>query len=117
MEDAEGRARATAPSGGLPMNRLDVAPDRLADFCRRWHIVRLSFFGSVVRDDFRPDSDVDVLVEFAPGHTPGLAIVDAEEELSDLLGGRHVDLVNPKYLNRHLKDRVLAEAELQYAEG
>jgi predicted nucleotidyltransferase len=98
------------------MSGLQVDKERLAEFCRRWHIRRLSFFGSVVRDDFRPDSDVDVLVEFAPGHTPGLAIVDAEEELSQLLGGRRVDLVNPKYLNRHLKDRVLAEAEVQYAE-
>jgi hypothetical protein len=54
---------------------------------------------------------VDVLVEFAPGHTPGLEIVDIEEDLSNLLGGRRIDIVNPKYLNRRLKDRVLAEAE------
>lgn len=99
------------------MTRLHVDSDKLAAFCRRWHIQRLAFFGSVLREDFRPDSDVDVLVEFKPGHTPGLAIVDAEEELCRLLGGRHVDMVNPKYLNRHLKDRVLAEAEVQYAEG
>jgi hypothetical protein len=99
------------------MAQIVVDKDKLAGFCRRRRIRRLALFGSVVRDDFGPESDVDVLVEFAPGHTPGLEIVDVEEELSDLLGGRRVDLVNPKYLNRRLKARVLAEAEVQYAEG
>ena len=60
---------------------------------------------------------MDVLIEFAPGHTPGWEIVDIEEELSGILGGRKVDIVNPKYLNRRLKNRVLSEAEVQYAEG
>jgi len=99
------------------MTRIPVDKAKLAAFCRRHHIRRLSLFGSVVRDDFGADSDVDVLVEFEPGHTPGLAVVDVEEELSALLGGRRVDMVNPKYLNRRLKSRVLAEAEVQYAEG
>ena len=71
----------------------------------------------MLREDFGPESDVDVLVEFAPGHTPGLEIVDVEEELSGILGGRKVDLVNPKYLNRWLAPRVLESAEVQYAEG
>ncbi|MBM3303086.1 MAG: nucleotidyltransferase domain-containing protein, partial [Deltaproteobacteria bacterium] len=70
-----------------------------------------------VRDDFGPDSDVDLLVEFEPDHTPGWEIVDIEEDLSALLGGRKVDLINPKYLNRRFKDRVLAEAEVLHAEG
>ncbi len=91
--------------------------DRLEAFCRKWNVKELSFFGSVLSDDFRPDSDVDVLVEFTPGQTPGLEIVDLEEEFSRLLGGRRVDLVNPKYLNPRLKTRVLAEAELLYAQG
>jgi len=99
------------------MRRVAVDEAQLAAFCRRHHICRLSFFGSAVREDFGPDSDVDVLVEFASAHTPGLEIVNIEEELSRLLGGRRVDLVNPKYLNPRLKGRVLAEAELQYAEG
>ena len=99
------------------MTHIAVDRAKLAEFCRRRHIRKLSLFGSVLRDDFRPDSDVDVLVEFAPGHTPGLEIVDIGEELSRLLGGRKADLVNPKYLNRRLKGRVLAEAEVQYAEG
>ena len=99
------------------MARIALDKEALAEFCRRHHIRKLSFFGSVVRDDFGPDSDVDVLVEFEPEHTPGLAVVDIEEGLSELLGGRTVDMVNPKYLNRRLKSRVLDEAEVQYAEG
>lgn len=94
--------------------QLSTTESQLAAFCRRHHIRRLSFFGSVLRDDFRPDSDVDVLAEFEPGHTPGLNVHDIEQELSALLGGRRVDLVNPKYLNRWLKDHVLTTAELVY---
>ena len=99
------------------MTRIAVDKAKLAELCRRRHIRKLSLFGSVLRDDFRAGSDVDVLVEFEPGHTPGLAVVDVEEELSALLGGHRVDMVNPKYLNRRLKGRVLREAEVQYAEG
>jgi uncharacterized protein len=101
----------------MSMNQIDVPKERLADFCRRYHIRRLAFFGSVLREDFRPDSDVDVLVEFAPGHTPGLEIIQIEDELSRLLGGRRIDMVNPKFLNPRLRDRVLASARVQYAEG
>jgi uncharacterized protein len=96
---------------------IEVAPEKLAAFCRRHHIRELSFFGSFLRDDFRPDSDVDVLVEFEPDHTPGFAIIRIEEELSAILGGHKVDMVNPKYLNHRLKDRILASAEVQYAQG
>ncbi len=98
-------------------DRLEIPVDRLADFCRRHHIRKLSLFGSVLRDDFRPDSDVDVLIQFEPGHVVGLDIIDVEEELSQLLGGHKIDLVNEKYLNRRLRARVLAEAEVQYAQG
>lgn len=98
------------------MPNLICSQEELAAFCRRNHIRKLAFFGSVLRDDFCPESDIDVLIEFAPGHTPGLDIVDIEEEFSALLGGRKVDIVNPKYLNRRLKRRVLASAEVQYAE-
>ena len=96
-----------------------ISPDRekIAEFCRKYHVRKLALFGSVLRDDFGPDSDVDVLMEFTPGHTPGLEIIDIEDELSNLLGGRRVDAVNPKYLNHRVKARVLAEAEVQYAEG
>ena len=99
------------------MNKsIQISSSELAEFCRKHHIRKLSFFGSVLRDDFCEDSDVDVLVEFAEGHTPGLEIVDIEEELSALLGGRRVDMVNPKYLNRRLRDRILESQVVQYAE-
>jgi len=63
----------------------------------------------------RPDSDVDVLVEFEAGHTPGYRLIDMQDELSELLGGRPVDLVTPGFLNRRIRQRVLAEAEVLYA--
>jgi len=96
---------------------MAVPEDRLAEFCRRHHIRKLSLFGSVLREDFRPDSDVDVLVEFDPGQVVGLRIIDIEEELSRLFGGHKVHVVSEKYLNRRLRDRVLKSAEVQYAEG
>ncbi len=71
-----------------------MRPDALAELCRRYHISKLALFGSVLRLDFRPESDIDVLVEFEPGQTPGLAFFDIEAELSQLLG-RRVDLNTP----------------------
>lgn len=97
-------------------SKLNVSPDDLARFCRRHHIRRLSFFGSVLRDDFGPGSDVDVLVEFEPGHVPGLAFIDIEDELSVLLG-HPVDLATPRSVSRWIRAAVLAEAEVQYAQG
>ena len=91
-----------------------VPKDKVADFCRRNHVRKLSFFGSVLRDDFRPDSDIDVLVEFEPGHVPGLAFFAMERELSEILG-RKVDLNTPQCLSRYFREQVLAEAEVQYA--
>jgi len=93
--------------------RIHIDRERLADFCRRHHVRRLALFGSVLRDDFTPESDVDVLVEFAPGRGPGLAFFAMEEELSTLLG-RKVDLNTPGFLSRYFRERVLAEAENQY---
>lgn len=92
-----------------------IAIDRsvIADFCRRCHIRRLALFGSVLRDDFTPDSDVDVLVEFEPGHTVGLAFFRMQRELSEILG-RKVDLQTPAEISRYFRDEVLAEAEVLY---
>ncbi|MBI3360397.1 MAG: nucleotidyltransferase family protein [Chloroflexi bacterium] len=98
-------------------NRVEVSKDKLAEFCRRHHILRLAFFGSVLRDDFRPDSDIDVLVEFEPGHVPGLALIRIQDELSALLCGYKVDLVTPKFLNHRIRERVLSQMEVQYARG
>jgi predicted nucleotidyltransferase len=86
---------------------------KLADFCRKHHIRKLAFFGSVLRDDFGPDSDVDVLVEFEPGNIPGLAFFSIQNELSKLIA-REVDLKTPQFLNRYFRDEVLAEAEVLY---
>ena len=88
--------------------------DRLVEFCRRHHIRELALFGSVLRDDFGPDSDVDMLVEFESGHTPGLAFFRIERELSELLG-RKVDLNTPRDLSRYFRDEVVREAEVLYA--
>ncbi|HXG10716.1 MAG TPA: nucleotidyltransferase family protein [Gemmataceae bacterium] len=95
------------------MTRIAVNRTQLAHFCRRHHIRRLAFFGSALRDDFRPDSDLDVLVEFEPGHTPGLTFFDIQAQLSELLG-RKVDLNTPQSLSRYFRDQVLAEAEIAY---
>ena len=76
--------------------------------------MRLALFGSVLRDDFRPESDVDVLVEFQPGHVPGLSFVSIEREFSQLLQGRRVDMVTPKFLNARIRDHVLRSAESLY---
>lgn len=97
------------------MDRSHIAIDResLAGFCRRNHIRRLALFGSVLRDDFRPESDIDVLVEFEPGHVPGLRFFALEQELSRIFG-RKVDLNTPGFLSPYFRGRVLAEAEVQY---
>jgi hypothetical protein len=95
------------------MVRIPIDHDRIADFCRRNHIRKLSFFGSVIRDDFTPDSDVDVLVEFEPGKTPGLAFFGMERELSEILG-RRVDLNTVGFLSKYFRDEVLQEAESTY---
>jgi predicted nucleotidyltransferase len=87
---------------------------KLADFCRRNHIRRLSFFGSVLRDDFGPDSDIDALVEWEPGHVPGWEVVTISEELGDLFGGRPVDLVSPRFLKPQLRDEILSSARVYY---
>jgi uncharacterized protein len=94
---------------------IDSLPkNKIADFCRRHHIRKLAVFGSVLREDFRSDSDLDVLVEFEPGHTPGLAFFGMEQELSELLG-RQVDLNTPQFLSPYFRDKVLAEAKVRYA--
>ena len=95
--------------------RLTVDRETIGRFCREHRIRRLSLFGSVLRDDFGPDSDVDVLVEFEPGTPMGLmGLTRVEMALSDLLG-RKVDLNTPRGLHQRFRDKVLAEAEVLYA--
>lgn len=97
---------------------MDLPKDKIAEFCRAHHIRRLAIFGSALRSDFRPDSDIDVLVEFEPDHVPGLfGMARLERELSMLLGGHKVDLRTPEDLSRYFRQEVLEEAKVQYAEG
>jgi predicted nucleotidyltransferase len=93
--------------------RIPLPKAEIEGFCRRHHIRRLALFGSVVRDDFGPHSDVDVLVQFEPGKTPGWDFFGMQDELAGILG-RRVDLNTPGFLSRYFRDRVLAEAEVVY---
>ena len=93
--------------------RVPIPHEAINEFCRRHHIRRLALFGSVLRDDFGPESDVDVLVEFEPGHVPGLAFFGMQDELSDILG-RRVDLNTPGFLSPYFRDAVLATADVLY---
>ena len=105
MANSKTEHRGVNPSGS-----------QIAEFCERHHIRKLSLFGSVLRKDFRPDSDIDVLVEFEPEHVPGFfRLLDLEEELSKLFGGRRVDLRTPEDLSRYFRDEVVANAEVWYA--
>ncbi len=95
------------------MPNVDIPDDALRAFCKRHHIHKLSLFGSVLRDDFGPDSDIDVLVEFEDGHTPGFSFISIQDELSRLLG-RDVDLNTPECLSQYFRGQVMAEAEPVY---
>jgi len=95
---------------------ITIPRERVAEFCRRNGIRRLALFGSVLRDDFGPKSDIDVLVEFEPGRTPGFAFFGLQDELSAMLG-RTVDLNTPMCLSKYFRDEVLREAEVLYESG
>jgi len=100
------------------MAEINVPKARLAEFCRRHQIRKLALFGSVLREDFRPESDVDVLVEFQPGKRVGFfELYDLEEELSALFGGRKVDLNTPQSLSKYYRQEVVSEAEVEYVEA
>ena len=105
------RERSSATTSALPVT---IPKEYLREFCERNHIRRLSLFGSVLTERFRPESDVDMLVEFEPGHTPGyFGLAGMEIELSEKLG-RKVDLRTARELSKHFRDRVIAEAAVQY---
>ncbi len=97
-------------------SKISIDHGKIADFCHRHHIHRLALFGSVLRDDFRPDSDVDVLVEFEPDHIPGLDFFGMEQELSEIFG-RKVDLNTPGFLSHYFRDEIRKQAEIQYAKS
>ena len=98
--------------------RIETSPDAVAAFCQRWHVAELALFGSVLRDDFGPGSDIDVLVRFETGAVPGLRFVSMASELSHLFG-RPVDVMtrsalerSPNYIRRK---EILESAEVIYA--
>jgi len=98
------------------MARVKASKERLADFCRRHNIRRLSIFGSALRKDFKPKSDVDILVEFKKDKTPSLLqMVRMEAELNKLYKNRKIDLRTPEELSRYFRDKVISASEVQYA--
>ena len=100
--------------------KIDIPKDEIAAFCQRNHIRRMALFGSVLRDDFTPESDVDVLVEFEPGQTPGLEFITMQDELAEILG-RQVDMYTFKGVessrNWLLREEILSSAEVQYEQA
>ena len=97
------------------MVHVNINSDAIKSFCQRHHISRLAFFGSVLRDDFNKDSDIDVLVDFEDGHVPGFfGLFGMEDELSVMLGGKKVDLKTPQDLSRYFRDEVLNTMDVEY---
>ena len=97
----------------LNQAKIKLPMGEIVAFCRRHHIRQLALFGSALREDFGPDSDLDILVEFEPGHVPGLSFFVMEEELSQILGHK-VDLNTPQFLSRYFRNEVQAEAVILY---
>lgn len=95
-----------------PLN-IEIPYQELAHLCEEYHIRKLALFSSVLCDDFRPDSDIDILVEFQPGKTPGLRFIDIQDRLSQLLE-RTVDLNTPQDLSRYFREEVIAIAQPIY---
>jgi predicted nucleotidyltransferase len=112
-ETAAAYARDTDEREPALLANVDRAA--LADVCRRHHIGWLAVFGSHARSDARPDSDVDVVVDFAPGMTPGFGIVRVADDLRPVFGGRRVDLVTRPGLAPRMRERILAEARPLHA--
>jgi len=98
---------------GVTYHGVQIPTEKIAEFCRRHRIRRLALFGSVLRDDFRPESDIDVLVEFEPGATPGFGFIGLQDKLSEILGHK-VDLNTPQCLSKYFADDVLREARVLY---
>jgi uncharacterized protein len=114
MDDA--RKLDTETKAATEISGVSVDRAALAAFCQHHGIRKLALFGSTLRGTARPDSDVDLLVEFEPERTPGLlGLAAIEEGLSSLFGGRPIDLRTPRDLSRHFRETVLREAATQYA--
>jgi uncharacterized protein len=94
-------------------SRINISQEQLAQFCQRNHIVKLALFGSVLREDFKAESDIDVLVEFEPDRIPGLAFFEMETELTRIFG-RKVDLNTPGFLSSKIRTKIQQESAVQY---
>ncbi|MDP2946961.1 MAG: nucleotidyltransferase family protein [Nanoarchaeota archaeon] len=95
-------------------NTIDLKSEEIKNFCEKYHIKSLSIFGSLIHGDSRDNSDIDILVEFLPGFTPGFSFVRIQEELSEMLH-RNVDLHTPGSLSKYFRDTVVKEAQIIYA--
>lgn len=99
----------------MSMN-IKIPKNRLRTFCKKHHIKKMSLFGSAIRDDFGPDSDIDILVEFEEEHTPSFfKLFDMEEELTDILGGRKADIRTKEDLSKYIREEVENNSVIQYA--
>ena len=99
----------------MKVENIKIPARQVSELCQRWHIDKLSLFGSILRDDFRAGSDIDVLAEFQPGYTPSFfKLHQIQEEISELFDGRAIDLVTPKFLNHRIRDRILSQLETCY---
>jgi predicted nucleotidyltransferase len=96
--------------------KIKIPREKIEAFCKKNHIQKLAFFGSVLREDFGPKSDIDVLVEFERGKTPGLTFFNMQAELSEILG-RKVDLNTPGFLSKYFRDQIMREAQVQYVKA
>ena len=101
----------------MKVKNIEIPTRKIKLLCQKYHITIFALFGSVLRDDFNHDSDIDVLVEFNPDHIPGFfKFHQIQEEISQLFNNRKIDLVTPKFLNYQIKDKILAEMKVFYAE-
>jgi hypothetical protein len=99
-------------------SKIFIPKDKLNEFCIRNRIRKLAFFGSVLRDDFGSESDIDVLVDFEPEAQVGFfELYDMESELSLLFGGRRVEIITPKFLSKYFREDVIANAEVYYVKA
>ena len=99
----------------MKVKNIEIPIHEIKRLCQKYYINKFALFGSVLRDDFAPNSDIDVLVEFKPEYTPGfMKFFQIQEEISQLFNGRKIDLVTPKFLNYQIKDKILAEMEVYY---
>ena len=104
-------------SGVFSIPNISIPSEEITQFCQRHHVQKLSFFGSVLRDDFSPESDIDILVEFDPQHIPGLIRLSMmEQELSNIFQ-RKVDLRTPEDLSCYFRQEVIDSAVIQYVDS